>query len=66
MVLGNMGGTLADDSHRLHWVRGGKKNWKKFFREMHKDPPNPSTAIWYAIGGVARDLRVYQVAEGNY
>ena len=51
MVLGDMGGTLADVSHRLHWVRGGKKNWKKVFREMHKDPPNPSIAIWYAICG---------------
>jgi hypothetical protein len=41
VVLVDMDGTLANVSHRLHWVRGGKKNWNKFFREMHKDPPYP-------------------------
>ena|SRR5690242_14782162 len=46
VVLVDMDGTLADVSHRLHWVRAGKKNWKKFFREMHKDPPNPVVLDW--------------------
>lgn len=36
-----MDGTLADIRHRLHHVSGsGKKNWKRFFREMDRDLPN--------------------------
>ena len=47
LVLVDMDGTLADVSHRLHWVRGAKKkNWKKFFNEMSKDPPNPVVLEW--------------------
>src|SRR5438045_5112840 len=47
LVLVDMDGTLADVSDRLHWVRGSrKKNWKKFFNEMSKDPPNPVVLEW--------------------
>jgi phosphoglycolate phosphatase-like HAD superfamily hydrolase len=47
LVLVDMDGTLADVSHRLHWIRGGhKKNWKKFFQAMDKDAPNPVILEW--------------------
>ena len=39
-VIVDMDGTLADVRHRLHFVEGRKKNWKRFFAGMHKDPPN--------------------------
>ena len=47
VVLVDMDGTLADVTHRLHWIRGSKKkNWKRFFQEMSKDPPNPVVLEW--------------------
>jgi hypothetical protein len=32
-------GTIADNSHRQHYLEGGKKNWDGFFSEMHRDIP---------------------------
>lgn len=41
-VIFDMDGTLADCSHRLHWVRGAeKKNWKRFFEGVSQDEPRP-------------------------
>lgn len=39
-VIFDMDGTLADCSHRLHYVNSGsKKNWKQFFALCHEDSP---------------------------
>lgn len=43
VVLCDIDGTIADTGHRLHHVQAslhvdGKKDWKKFFSEMHLDP----------------------------
>jgi NLI interacting factor-like phosphatase len=47
MVIVDMDGTLADVSHRLHHIRGGrKKDWKRFFEAMDADPPSPVVAEW--------------------
>lgn len=41
LVLCDLDGTLADCEHRQHYVRGeGKKQWGKFFNDMHLDPVN--------------------------
>lgn len=45
IVLVDMDGTLADVSHRLHFIRG-KKNWKQFFRAMDQDPPVTTVVEW--------------------
>lgn len=34
-------GTLADLSHRLHYIKGGKKDWRGFFANVHNDKPIP-------------------------
>jgi predicted kinase len=36
-VLVDIDGTLADISHRLHYVSGEKKDWDGFFSEIDKD-----------------------------
>lgn len=39
-VIFDMDGTLADCSHRLHYVQGsGKKDWEKFFAGCADDTP---------------------------
>ena len=41
VVLCDIDGTIADTTHRLHYVdkpEGEKKDWKGFFSEMHLDP----------------------------
>ena len=32
-------GTIADTSHRQHYMREKRKNWKAFYDEMVNDPP---------------------------
>lgn len=37
-VIFDIDGTLANNDHRQHYLEGdGKKDWKNFFKEMHKD-----------------------------
>lgn len=35
----DLDGTLADLTHRLHYVRDGNRYWDKFFEEVDKDVP---------------------------
>ncbi len=32
-------GTISDPTHRLHFIKTRKKDWKAFFEEMQHDPP---------------------------
>ena len=34
-------GTIADLSHRLHYIKDGKKDWKAFFANCGADAPIP-------------------------
>ncbi len=46
-VIVDIDGTLANVQHRLHHLKGpGKKNWKKFFREMSADEPVEIVVKW--------------------
>ena len=38
-VIVDIDGTLADCSHRVHFIRGKRKKWKKFFDAASKDRP---------------------------
>jgi uncharacterized HAD superfamily protein len=38
-VIVDIDGTLADASHRLHFIQTKPKNWKAFFAAMGKDEP---------------------------
>ena len=37
-IVCDIDGTISDRRHRLKHLEG-KKDWKAFFEEMHKDPP---------------------------
>lgn len=52
-IICDIDGTLADISHRTHFVRNGKKDWKSFLsdEQVAKDLPN-----WPVIK-VVRSLR---------
>lgn len=39
IVIFDIDGTVADASHRLHWIQTKPKNWKAFSSSMDKDPP---------------------------
>ena len=39
-ILVDIDGTLANITHRLHYVKEKRKNWKKFFEEMKDDSVN--------------------------
>lgn len=39
-IICDLDGTLCNIDHRLHHVKGDKKNWKDFFAEMDKDKVN--------------------------
>jgi uncharacterized HAD superfamily protein len=38
-IIVDIDGTLADCSHRLHFIKGKRKQWKKFFEFASKDKP---------------------------
>ena len=39
LMICDIDGTLADITHRLHYVQGEERDWKGFFNEMEKDEP---------------------------
>ena len=44
-IICDIDGTLAEISHRLHYVKGvEKKDWKGFFSEIHNDKPRLDVA----------------------
>jgi len=59
-VLVDMDGTLADVRHRLRFLQGRRKDWKGFFSQMHKDPPNPE--IVQMVRELARDHEIVIVS----
>lgn len=44
IVVVDIDGTLADISHRQHYIKGKRKRWQKFFQAMDKDLPVPAVA----------------------
>jgi hypothetical protein len=46
IVIVDMDGTLADVSHRLHYLNGPTKNWSSFFAFMDDDPPSTVIVDW--------------------
>lgn len=38
-IIFDIDGTLADCSHRLHWIQSKPKNWNAFFAGMALDAP---------------------------
>lgn len=43
-VVFDLDGTLSDASHRLHYIKGDKKNWDQFYAQCVADGP-----IWPMI-----------------
>lgn len=39
-VIFDIDGTLANNSHRIHYLTEGKKNWESFRAELEDDSPN--------------------------
>jgi phosphoglycolate phosphatase-like HAD superfamily hydrolase len=39
--LFDLDGTLADCTHRLHHIKGSRRNWRAFFASCSKDGPIP-------------------------
>lgn len=51
-VIFDIDGTLADASHRLHWVTGGARDWVSFFASMHRDTVvEPIRALLWSLQG---------------
>ncbi len=47
VILFDLDGTLADNSHRQHLLSGDKKNWDAFFDAQHNDTPNTPIVTLY-------------------
>jgi phosphoglycolate phosphatase-like HAD superfamily hydrolase len=41
-IICDIDGTIADCSHRLHHITGGRKNWNEFFALTEHDTPIPT------------------------
>ena len=43
IIIVDIDGTIADCSHRLHYIQGAKKYFTKFYSEVINDTPIPDT-----------------------
>ena len=49
-IVFDLDGTLADGSHREHFIKGEKKDWDAFFEACHGDAPIvPAIATFQAL-----------------
>ena len=49
-VIFDLDGTLADITHRLHFIQGEKKDWHKFYYACTRDTPiMPIVQIFHAL-----------------
>lgn len=48
-IIFDIDGTLADCSHRRHFVEGKKKDWESFYEHMDEDKPNANTLDYLCI-----------------
>jgi hypothetical protein len=56
-VIFDLDGTLADCSHRLHFIQSKPKNWKAFFAGMEHDAPIKDTiTVAQSLYGSFNDL----------
>lgn len=43
-IIVDIDGTIADNSHRQHYLEGAKKDWDGFFSKLHLDTPRDAVA----------------------
>jgi len=56
-IIFDIDGTLADCSHRLHWIQNKPKNWKAFFAGMEHDAPiKPTITIARGLWAVHNSI----------
>lgn len=59
-VIFDLDGTIADISHRVHFVRGGNKDWDSFFAGCVDDKPNwPVIRSFYAHVEAGHDVEIW-------
>src|SRR5512146_1616338 len=46
VVIVDVDGTTADVRHRLHHIRGGRKDWQAFFEGIDRDTPIEGVIRW--------------------
>jgi FMN phosphatase YigB (HAD superfamily) len=57
-VVFDLDGTLADITHRLHYIKGGRKDWPGFYRACVDDKPNYPVLDVYRSLLMTREHRV--------
>lgn len=59
-VIFDLDGTIADISHRTHFVRGGNKDWESFFAGCVADTPNwPVVRAFEAHRAVGHQVEIW-------
>lgn len=48
-IIFDIDGTLADLSHRLHYIKDGNRDWPSFLMEVHKDKPIEEVVLMYKV-----------------
>ena len=60
-------GTLADCTHRLHYVTGKKRDYEGFFGELSKDAPIKATIdLTHALSSTETDILIVSGRPDNY
>lgn len=61
-ILVDIDGTLAEITHRRHFVREKPKNWKRFYEELHKDTLRKE--VWEQVE--AETMKAHEAGKRAY
>lgn len=65
IVLFDLDGTLADITHRLHFIKNGRKDWDGFFEACDQDAPIAhNIAIARALHGDGNEIWITSGRSG--
>ena len=60
IVIFDLDGTLANIEHRLHFIKGDKKDWDGFFAACVGDKVNlPVATIWQSLENASHEMWIF-------
>lgn len=65
-VIFDIDGTLADNSHRVHYIQGTPKNWHAYNANMHLDEPIEPTCRLLRACATRYDIILMTGREDQY
>ena len=60
LIIFDLDGTLANTDHRVHFLRGDRKNWRGFYAACDEDEPHQHiVAVFKAMVAAGHDVEIW-------